>query len=107
MPPSGGPGVALEITNYDRVDDGKAPGVAELREREVLPCAEGKVEVVLPPKIDIHRMTNPTGRQTVTIHTYGREVDACNVYDLKSGRMGTLSLRYANRPGEIPGPERM
>ncbi len=93
----------IEITNYDRVDDGSEPGVAQLREREVLESGEGRVEVVNPPTVDIHRMANPTSRQTITLHTYGREVDACSVYDLRSGRMGTVSLRYANRPGEIPG----
>ncbi len=98
---------AIEITNFDRVDDGKQSGFAELKTREVLPSAEGNVAVVIPPKVDIHRMANPTDRQTITIHTYGREVDACNVYDPESGKMGTMSLRYANRPGEIPGPERL
>jgi len=98
---------AIEVTNFDRVDDGKTAGFAELKTREVLPSPTGNVEVVVPPRVDIHRMANPTDRQTITIHTYGREVDACNVYDPESGRMGTLSLRYANRPGEIPGPDRL
>lgn len=98
---------AIEITNFDRVDDGKTPGFAELKTREVLGSALGNVEVVVPPRVDIHRMANPTDRTTITIHTYGREVDACNVYDAEKGRMGTVSLRYANRPGEIPGPERL
>ena len=98
---------AMEITNYDRVDDGSTPGMADLRVREVLPSTEGNVEVVLPPRVDIHRMANPTKRQTITLHTYGREVGACNVYDPESGKVGTVSLRYANRPGEIPGVERM
>jgi predicted metal-dependent enzyme (double-stranded beta helix superfamily) len=98
---------AIEVTNFDRVDDGKAAGFAELKTREVLPSPTGNVEVVVPPRVDIHRMANPTDRQTITIHTYGREVDACNVYDPESGKMGTMSLRYANRPGEIPGPERL
>lgn len=98
---------AIEVTNYDRLDDGSDPGHADLKEREVLGAAVGQVEVVLPPKIDIHRMANPTDQVTITLHTYGREVEACNVYDLKSGRLGTVSLRYANRPGEVPGPERL
>lgn len=98
---------AIEVTNYDRTDDGSDPGRAELKEREVLGASVGQVEVVLPPKVDIHRMANPTDKVTITIHTYGREVEACNVYDLKSGRLGTVSLRYANRPGEVPGPERL
>ncbi len=97
---------AIEITNYDRVDDGRTPGTAELREREMLPSPEGNVAVVMPPKVDIHRMANPTKRPTITIHTYGREVGACNVYDTKSGKIGTVSLRYANRPGEVPGIDR-
>ena len=98
---------AIEVTNYDRVDDGSTAGTAVLKEREVRGAAEGQVEIVLPPKVDIHRMANPTDRPTITIHTYGREVEACNVYDLRSGRLGTVSLRYANRPGEVPGPERL
>jgi hypothetical protein len=97
---------AIEITNYDRVDDGKTPGVAELKEREVLPSPEGGVEVVIPPRVDIHRMANPTKRPTITIHTYGKESGACQVYDPKSGRLGTIPLRYSNRPGEVPGPAR-
>jgi predicted metal-dependent enzyme (double-stranded beta helix superfamily) len=98
---------AIEVTNFDRVDDGKTAGFAELKTREVLGAPAGNVEVVIPPRVDIHRMANPTDRATITIHTYGREVDACNVYDPRSGKMGTVSLRYANRPGEIPGPERL
>ncbi|MCK6478634.1 MAG: cysteine dioxygenase family protein [Planctomycetaceae bacterium] len=98
---------AIECTNYDRVDDGSTPGMAQVREREVIPSGEGNVEIVLPPRVDIHRMRNPTKRRTITIHTYGREVDACNVYDPATCRMGTVSLRYANRPGEIPGASRI
>lgn len=98
---------AMEVTNYDRVDDGGTPGYAQLKEREVIPSGEGHVEVVLPPKVDIHRMANPTDRQTITLHTYGREVDACQVFDPDTGKVGTISLRYANRPGEIPGPGRI
>ena len=97
---------AIEITNYDRVDDGKTAGFADLKTREVIPSPEGNVEYVLPPGVDIHRMANPTKTQTVTLHTYGREVEACNVYDPDSGKVGTVALRYANRPGEIPGPSR-
>jgi predicted metal-dependent enzyme (double-stranded beta helix superfamily) len=97
----------IHITNYDRVDDGSSPGMAHLKEREELDSGAGGVQIVNPPTIDIHRMANPTGKRTVTLHTYGRETDACNVYDLKSGRMGTVSLRYANRPGEIPGAARI
>jgi predicted metal-dependent enzyme (double-stranded beta helix superfamily) len=93
----------IEITNYDRVDDGSTAGFAELKVRETLASGEGNVEVVDPPTVDIHRMANPLDRASVTIHTYGREVEACSVYDPESGRMGTMSLRYANRPGEIPG----
>jgi predicted metal-dependent enzyme (double-stranded beta helix superfamily) len=93
----------IEITNFDRVDDGTAAGRAELKVREVLPSGVGNVEVVNPPTVDIHRMTNPLDVPTVTLHTYGREVDACRVYDPESGRVGSMSLRYANRPGEIPG----
>jgi len=98
---------AMEVTNFDRVDDGSTPGTATLKTREVIPSVEGHVEVVIPPRIDIHRMANPTDRQTITLHTYGREVDACNVYDPETGRVGSVSLRYANRPGEIPGPARI
>jgi predicted metal-dependent enzyme (double-stranded beta helix superfamily) len=94
----------IEITNFDRVDDRSDPGMAHLKEREVLDSSAGCVQVVDPPFVDIHRMQNPTGRQTITLHTYGREVDACSVYDLKTGKMGSVSLRYANRPGEVPGP---
>jgi 3-mercaptopropionate dioxygenase len=98
---------AIEVTNWDRVDDGGTPGFAELKTREVIPSAEGQVQHVLPPGVDIHHMSNPTDRQTITIHTYGREVDACNVYDPESGRVGSISLRYANKPGDIPGPSRI
>lgn len=97
----------IAVTNYDRVDEGTEPGMAELKEREIIDSSAGCVQVVDPPTIDIHRMQNPTGRQTITLHTYGREVDACSVYCLKTGRMGTVSLRYANRPGEIPGGARL
>ena len=98
---------AIEVTNYDRVDDGGTPGMADLKEREVLPANVGQVEVVIPPRVDIHRMANPTKQRTITLHTYGREFGACNVYDANSGKMGTVSLRYANRPGEVPGNDRL
>ena len=97
----------IEITNYDRVDDGATPGMADLKVREVVPSGAGNVEVVNPPTVDIHRMGNPTRHQTVTLHTYGREVGACNVYDPDTHRIGTVALRYANRPGEVPGVERL
>jgi len=96
----------IEVTNWNRLDEGEVPGMARLEKRDVVDSGEGQVQIVDPPTVDIHHMTNPTKAQTITIHTYGQETDACNVYDPESGRMGSISLRYANRPGEITGASR-
>jgi len=84
----------VRITNFERIDDGSRTDHARLEPKEALIAPRGSVGYVLPPFQEIHQMENPTGRPTVGIHTYGRAVEECTVFDLATGSTATLPLRF-------------
>ena len=51
---------------------------------------------MIPPKVDIHRMANPTKRTTITIHTYGDPGTRATVFDVKLGTYETVDLKFHN-----------
>jgi predicted metal-dependent enzyme (double-stranded beta helix superfamily) len=86
----------IEVTNFDRLDDGRTPAHARLRERERMEVGEGGITHVMPPKEDIHRMRNGRPSTTVSVHVYGRELTECDVFDPETGRIE----RYPLQPAE-------
>ena len=84
----------VRITNFERLDDGSKTDFARLEEKEALIAPRGAVGYVLPPYQEIHRMENPTGKPTVGIHTYGRAVEECTVFDTETGGTRTIDLSF-------------
>jgi predicted metal-dependent enzyme (double-stranded beta helix superfamily) len=84
----------LRLVNYDRMDDGSKPGVAELREASAIDAPAGTVTYIQPPNDVIHSITNTTDTVTRSVHVYGKSTVACNWYDLATGRMTPWKLAY-------------
>ena len=61
----------IEETRY-RVAE--APGGGALTVRSVTRHRAGAISVLVPPDDEVHAMYNPTGRDTVEIHVYGRDL---------------------------------
>jgi predicted metal-dependent enzyme (double-stranded beta helix superfamily) len=57
---------------YERLDDGKRQGYAELRETESKVLGPGETTFVLPVKNGIHAMENPTDGIAVSVNVYGK-----------------------------------
>ena len=87
---------AIRVTNYVRTDDGKDPGLARLSEHSSITAGVGTVTYVLPPNEEIHRIDNPSAEAAVSIHVYGRDIRTCHIFDLETGKVGTLDLSYHN-----------
>jgi predicted metal-dependent enzyme (double-stranded beta helix superfamily) len=56
---------------YERLDDGKREGYAELRETEHKVYGPGETTIVLPLNTGIHAMDNPTDVIAASINVYG------------------------------------
>ncbi len=59
---------------YERLDDGKRQGYAELRETESKVLGPGETTFVLPVKNGIHAMENPTDGIAVSVNVYGKTI---------------------------------
>lgn len=86
----------LKVTNYYRIDDGKSPGFAELREASAIVAPRGTVTYVLPPNEEIHKMENVSDQPTITLHVYGKEIAECNMYNMAKKTMERWRLSYTN-----------
>jgi predicted metal-dependent enzyme (double-stranded beta helix superfamily) len=64
----------IQETRFRRRDDGTGPGYAEVEVTAVLSNHAGMVSTLTPPDDDIHEMNNVTGRDTVEIHVYGKDL---------------------------------
>ena len=64
-----------EETAYERLDAGDRPGFARLRAMETTRNGPGFVSCVVPPAREIHRIHNPLGVASCSIHVYGRDID--------------------------------
>jgi predicted metal-dependent enzyme (double-stranded beta helix superfamily) len=66
--------------------------------REVLRHKPGAVSALVPPHDEIHAMYNPTAKNTVEIHVYGKDLAGLqrHVFD-KDGHVKSLvSSKYMN-----------
>ncbi len=61
---------------YKRLDDRSNPDYAELAVKEDFAANEG--ELVCIKTGGIHKVTNETGRMTLSLHTYGRHINHTN-----------------------------
>jgi predicted metal-dependent enzyme (double-stranded beta helix superfamily) len=85
---------SLEEVCYDRLDDGKRADFAELEQSRVTDVGCGGVAYLLPPYEEIHRIGNTTGKPTISLHVYGRDLDEVNVFDPASGKVSPMRIQY-------------
>ena len=64
----------IQETRFRRRDDGSKPDYAEIEAVAVLKNSAGMVSCLVAPNDDIHEMLNVTGRDTVEIHVYGKDL---------------------------------
>lgn len=89
----------VDVTNFEREDDGRDDTHAILRSLGTLRARPGAVATVLPPHEDFHSVRNPSNEHgAVTIHTYGCEPKDFHRVDLATGSMSIGSLAYDNTP---------
>jgi predicted metal-dependent enzyme (double-stranded beta helix superfamily) len=69
-------GNEIQETRFRRLDDGTKEGYADIEVTEVLVHKPRAVSLLVPPEDDIHEMLNPTPRDTVEIHVYGKDLVA-------------------------------
>lgn len=87
----------VEVTNFEREDDGRDPERAVLRPLGTIRGKPGAVAWVLPPHEDFHCVLNPSQEQAaLTIHTYGCEPHDFHRVDLASGAATIGNLVYDN-----------
>lgn len=90
---------AVRIENFSREDDGSDPRRADLLEVCSLDGAPGDTGYVLPPHEDIHAVSNALAdRTSISIHTYGRDIRDCNLFDRETGEVKPVTLEYHRQP---------
>jgi len=88
---------AVEVTNFEREDDGSQPGFAVLRPVCTLHAERGAVATVLPPHEDFHGVYNASDSLTaISIHTYGREPVDFHRVKIATGEITLGRLEYDN-----------
>jgi predicted metal-dependent enzyme (double-stranded beta helix superfamily) len=88
----------IEETRYTSSGPRELGGQVSLTVREVLRHTPGAVSALIPPDDEIHAMYNPTARDTLEIHVYGKDLAGLprHVFD-KEGRVKSLvSSKYMN-----------
>jgi predicted metal-dependent enzyme (double-stranded beta helix superfamily) len=85
---------SLRICNFDRDDNGRDPERAELVEIGRIDGTSGAVGHVLPPHEDIHSISNLSDAPALSIHTYGRDIKRCRIFDEASGKIDWVDLAY-------------
>ena len=64
----------IQETRFRRKDDGAQPEFADLEITAVITNTPGMVSCLVSPDDDIHEMNNVSGRDTVEIHVYGKDL---------------------------------
>jgi 3-mercaptopropionate dioxygenase len=85
---------SLEEVAFERLDDGSRAEFAELQEARSADVGAGSVSFLLPPYQEIHRIGNLTGKPTISIHVYGRDLDEVNVFDQVTGKVSPMRIKY-------------
>src|SRR4029453_19380937 len=88
----------IQETRYTSSGPRELGGTTALQVREVLRHKPGAVSALVPPHDEIHAMYNPTARNTVEIHVYGKDLAGLqrHVFD-KDGHVKSLvSSKYMN-----------
>ena len=87
----------VRVLDFERDDDGREPGGVILRKTGDAVVGPGAVATVLPPHRDFHSVGNASDEGlAVTLHTYGRDITACQVVDPATGRLETVRPEYTS-----------
>ena len=86
----------IEETRY-RVEEGAAGGRATLEVKTVMRHASGAVSCLVPGD-EVHAMHNPTGRDTVEIHVYGKDLAGLKrkTWDADGTEKPLITPKYMN-----------
>jgi predicted metal-dependent enzyme (double-stranded beta helix superfamily) len=94
---------SLEEICYDRLDDGTRADFAELEQSRGTDVGRGSVAYLLPPYEEIHRIGNTSGKPTISLHIYGRDLDEVNVFDQVTGKVSPMRIKYySSECGKAP-----
>ena len=88
----------IQETRYTSAGPRDMGRTVQLQVREVLRHKPGTVSVLIPPHDEIHAMLNPTAKDTLEIHVYGKDLAGLqrHLFD-KDGRVKSLvSSKYMN-----------
>jgi predicted metal-dependent enzyme (double-stranded beta helix superfamily) len=85
---------SIRVQNFQREDAGGDDAAASLVETSRLEGRPGDVGRVLPPHDDIHAISNPSAEPALSIHTYGRDIKRCRLFDPATGRVEWIDLSY-------------
>ena len=80
-------------TLYDRLDDGSAPGKAEIRAREVVAVTPGSAIAMLPD--DVHSVEIRGDQIIRHLHFYGRPLEMLNkrlTFDMENGTCKIMQM---------------
>jgi len=87
----------IRITDFEREDDGSDPDHAVITPKCTIDAGPGAVATVLPPHNDCHQVSNVSKTElAVSIHTYGKSITACNVFDPDRNSCEVLHPVYTN-----------
>lgn len=85
---------SLEEVCYERQDDGSRADFAALEQSRGSDVGRGSVAYLLPPHEEIHRIGNTSNQPTISLHVYGRDLDAINVFDQVTGKVTPMRIKY-------------
>ena len=83
----------LKIKNY-RINSKKP---LELEQTETINAPPGYVD----GPADVHSIINNSGKSVETLHIYAKPYNSCEIYDLKTGQIKRMKMKYYSINGII------